>query len=175
MAEDETNGITTLPRGKGWSCTPSGDQRSFDSARAVEHPRGVVRLFTRLAALALTLALVAGNAAVCAGWAPSADARMACCVEGGACPMHKGDSHSTGSTRVVTQAQADNCCASSEREHSSQSSPAFVAAVSSAVLGPGVVMPVSIPALVLSDGWRPAVPTPAGPIPRHVLLSVFLV
>jgi hypothetical protein len=139
----------------------------------------VVRLLQRLAALALTLALVAGNVAVCAGWAPSAEARMACCVDGGACPMHNlmhtGDAHTTGSNRVVTQAQADNCCASSEREHSRQSSPAFVAAVSIAVLGPGVVMPASIPALVVSDGWRPAAPTPAGPIPRHVLFSVFLV
>jgi hypothetical protein len=89
--------------------------------------------------------------------------------------MHKGDSHSTGSGRVITQVQADNCCASSERENSSQSSPKFVAAISSAVLGTGVVMPASVPALVLSDGWRPAAPTRAGPIPRHVLLSVFLV
>jgi hypothetical protein len=151
------------------------EDHSFDRLSAVEHPRRVVRLVQRLLALVLTLALIAGNAAICAGWMPSPEARMACCSEGGACPMHKGDSHGTGSDRVITQVQADNCCASSERESSNQSSPTFVAAISSAVLGTGVVMPASIPALVLSDGWRPAAPTRAGPIPRHVLLSVFLV
>jgi hypothetical protein len=149
--------------------------RSFDTASAVEHPRPVLRLVQRLFALALTLALMAGNAAVCAGWMPSPEARLACCSEGGACPMHEGDSHGTGSTPVITQVQADNCCASSERENSSQPNPTFVAAISDAVLGTGVVIPASVPALVLSDGWRPAAPTLVGPIPRHVLLSVFLV
>jgi hypothetical protein len=89
--------------------------------------------------------------------------------------MHKGDPQGTGSERVVTQVQADNCCASSERENSSQSNPTFVTAIWSAVLGTGVVMPASVPALVLSDGWRPAAPTPVESVPRHVLLSVFLV
>jgi hypothetical protein len=121
------------------------------------------------------MALVAANDAVCAGWLPTPEARMACCSEGGECPMHKGNSHGAGSDRVVTQVEADNCCASSERENSNQSRPTFVAAVSSAVLGTGIVMPATVPALVLSDGWRTAVPTPTGPIPRHVLLSVFLV
>ena len=135
----------------------------------------MLRLVQRLFALALTLPLMAGNAAVCAGWMPSPEARLACCSEGGACPMHKGDSHGAGSTSVITQVQADNCCASSERENSSQPNPTFVAAISDAVLGRGVVIPASVPALVLSDGWRPAAPTLVGPIPRHVLLSVFLV
>jgi hypothetical protein len=100
---------------------------------------------------------------------------MACCSEGGPCPMHKGDSPNTGSNRVVTQVEADNCCASSERDNSNQSNPRFVATISSAVLGTGIVIPATVPALVLSDGWRTAAPTPSGPIPRHVLLSVFLV
>ena len=134
-----------------------------------------MRLVRRLSALALPLALVGGNAAVCAGWMPSPEARLACCSEGGACPMHTGDSQSPGSDPVITQVQADNCCASAERQNSSQSSPTVVAAITSAVLGTGIVMPASIPALVLSDGWRPAAPTRAGPIPRHVLHSVFLV
>ncbi len=65
----------------------------FDSVPAVEHPRGVVRLVQRLAALALTFGLMAGNAAICAGWMPTPEARMACCADGAECPMHKGDSH----------------------------------------------------------------------------------
>ncbi len=135
----------------------------------------VMGLVQRLSAVALSLALIAGNAAVCAGWAPTPEARMACCSEGGACPMHKGDSHSSGSERVVTQAQADNCCASSEREDSNQPNPTSVAAITGAILGPGIVLPASVPTLVLSDGWRTLVPIPAAPVPRHVLLSVFLV
>jgi hypothetical protein len=135
----------------------------------------VVRLVQRLAALALTLALVAGNAAICAGWMPTPDARMACCADGVECPMHKGDSHSSGSGRVLTQAQADSCCASSERENSNQSNPTFVAAITAAVLGAGTVLPANIPALVLSDGWRTSAPISVAPVPKHVLLSVFLV
>jgi len=100
---------------------------------------------------------------------------MACCAEGRECPMHKGDSHRVGSERALTQAQADTCCASSEREKSSPSSPAFVAAISAAILGAGVVVDVSVPTLVLTDGWRTTVPIPIAAVPRHVLLSVFLV
>ena len=132
-------------------------------------------LIRRLSALLLALALSAGNVAVCAGWLGTPEARMACCSEGGECPMHKGDSPSSGSARVLTQTQADSCCASSERENSSQSSPTFVAAITSAVLGPPIVLPLSVPALVLTDGWRTAAPTPTAPVPKHVLLSVFLV
>ena len=77
---------------------------------AVDHPRRVITVAKRLSALALALALMAGNAAVCAGWMSSPEARMACCSEGGACPMHRGSSHDSGSDRV-TQAQADSCCA----------------------------------------------------------------
>ncbi len=89
--------------------------------------------------------------------------------------MHKGETGSSATEHVLTQAQADNCCASSERDNSSQSSPTFAPAISSAVLGHGIVIPDAVPPLVLSDGWRPAAPTRAGPIPKHVLLSVFLV
>jgi hypothetical protein len=120
------------------------------------------------------MALAAANGAVCAGWLATPEARMACCSEGGECPMHKGDSHRSGSECVLTQAQADSCCASSERENSSQSSPTFVPGISAAVLGVGMVLPASVPALVLSDAWRMSAPLPVAPVPRHVLLSVFL-
>jgi hypothetical protein len=53
--------------------------------------------------------------------------------------------------------------------------PTFVTAISSTVLGSGVVVPVIVPPLVLSDGWRTATPIAIAPVPRHVLLSVFLV
>ena len=151
------------------------ENHSFDRTTTVEHPsRTVVRLVHRLAVLALAFGMMAGNAAICAGWLPTPEARMACCADGAECPMHKGDSQS-GSARVLTQAQADSCCALSEREHSNQSNPSFATAITAAVLGGGTVLPVSVPALVLSDAWRTSAPIPSAPVPKHVLLSVFLV
>ena len=135
----------------------------------------VLTLGRRLHAIGLILALVAGNGAVCAGWAPTPEARMACCSEGGDCPIHMGDGHHSEGANLPTQAQADSCCASSEGEHSNQSSPTFVVVISAAVLGPGVVVPVTSPALVLSDAWRTSSPIPIAPVPKHILLSVFLV
>ena len=134
-----------------------------------------MRLVHRLAALALTFGLMAGNAAICAGWMPTPEARMACCADGVECPMHKGDSHRSGSEGVLTQAQADSCCASAEGQNSNKSNPSFVTAITAAVLGVGVVLPAHVPALVLSDAWRTSAPIPIAPVPKHVLLSVFLV
>ena len=133
------------------------------------------RLIQRLSAVALTLALVAGNAATCAGWLPTPEARMACCADGGECSMHKGDSDHAGSGHVLTQAQADSCCASSEGKRSNQSSPSSVSSITAAVLGAGVVLPATVPALVLSDAWRRSAPIPTAPVPRHILLSVFII
>lgn len=112
---------------------------------------------------------------MCAGWAATPQERMACCAEGGACAMHTRDTHGAASTHSLTQVQADACCAASEREHSSPSTLTFVAVVTVAVLGPGTVLPASVPALVLSDDWRTHTPIPAPLVPKHVLLSVFLV
>jgi hypothetical protein len=140
----------------------------------VEHPKGVLRLVNRLSALAVTLILVGGNVALCAGWAATPEARMACCVDGD-CPMHKGRSDEASSQHIVTQAEADACCATSERDQSESTNPTVVAAISAAVLGTGVVLPISTPPLVLTDGWRPEAPVPIMPVPRHILLSVFLV
>ena len=89
--------------------------------------------------------------------------------------MHTGESQDTGSHRVLTQAEADSCCASSEREDSSPSTPPFAAAMAHADLGPGIVLPTIVPALVLSDDWRTFSPIPRGPVPKYVLLSVFRV
>jgi hypothetical protein len=135
----------------------------------------VLHFGRRLSALFLALALSASPAAVCAGWLPTPEARMACCSEDGPCPMHQGASHGRTSDRVITQAQADSCCASSEDEDSAQSSPTAAAAISSAVLGAGIAVPTAVPTLVLTDGWRTTAPDPLAPVPRHVLLSVYLV
>jgi len=123
----------------------------------------------------MTLALMAGNVAICAGWLPTPEARMACCADGDECPTHKHDSHHSGSAHALTQAQADSCCSSSEGNNSNQSNPSFVTAITGAVLGVGVLLPANVPALVLSDAWRTSAPMPVAPVPKHVLLSTFLV
>jgi hypothetical protein len=151
------------------------EEHSFDRTAADAHPRAVVRLVHRLAALALAFGLTAGNAAVCAGWQPTPEARMACCADGVECPMHGGDAHHAHQERGLTQAQADSCCASAEGRHSNKSSPSFVTAITAVVLGVGVVLPDNVPALVLSDAWRASAPMPIAPVRKHVLLSVFLV
>lgn len=129
----------------------------------------------RVSVVLLSLALATGNTAVCSGWAATPEERMACCAEGAECPMHEGHSDESGAERVITQALADACCAASERDQSNSSSPTAVAAIAAAVLGAGVVLPSSAPPLVLTDGWRMGAPVPRPPVPRHVLLSVFLV
>ena len=89
--------------------------------------------------------------------------------------MHEGHSDESPSGRAPTQADADGGCAASEREKPTPSTPTFGAEISFAVLGPGIVLPTRVPALVPSDIWRTVSPVPVAPVPRHVLLSVFLV
>ena len=127
----------------------------------------------RLLALSLALLLVGGSTAVCQSLAATPEARMACCSADGDCPLHHGESHDRG--RSLSQAQADACCTVSGRDQSSQSTPSAVAALSGAVLGTGTIVAPSVPRLVSSDGWRTAAPLPTAAVPRHLLLSVFLV
>jgi hypothetical protein len=101
------------------------------------------------------------------------EARMACCSDDGPCPMHKSE-FEDGPTRVVTQAEADRCCAASEHEDStpSQSNAAFFVTLAIAVSP----IPGLLPAPEAhADIWRASVPIPASHVPKHLLLSVFLV
>jgi hypothetical protein len=100
---------------------------------------------------------------------------MACCEEGDPCPMHDGQSLNSSADGGISQAQADACCAASEHQHPNQSAPSVLMVISSAVLGAGIVLPAPVPSLVASDAWRTHAPSPLVPVPRHVLLSVFLV
>ena len=89
--------------------------------------------------------------------------------------MHKSDSDDDGAKRVISQAEADRCCASSEREDSAPSSPSFVLAV--AALAP-ITSPVPfvVPEIGSAiDAWRTLVPIPVTHVSKHLLLSVLLV
>ena len=128
----------------------------------------------RVAVIAAVLTLCAGNVAVCAGWQATPEARMACCQNERTCPMHKSDSHASAVTHSVTQAQADDCCAGSERGDSATPNSTF--ALSAVVTVVAAILPVvadaSTPAL---QDWRALVPLRVPPIPKHLLLSVLLV
>jgi hypothetical protein len=127
-------------------------------------------LTRRIVASALSLMLSSAGVGICAGWAATPEARMACCAKGGDCPMHKS---AQGSATAISQTDADGCCAASEREHSTPS-PTFVPSGSLAL----VVSPISIivPSTVVPpDVWHALVPLPGSQVPRHLLLSVFLV
>lgn len=154
--------------------TSTPESQSVDTRTRVEHPSCVLTLGRRLFALAITVLVAAGNAAVCEGWAATPEARMACCSDGQPCPMHEGHSAGSTSTQTVTQAQADSCCALSEQEQSGRSNRALSTPVPSAVLGPGIVVPPAPPRLVLTDAWRTGTSVPSPPVSKHVLLSVFL-
>lgn len=144
-----------------------------DTAGLLRHSMQVVVLSRRLLAGVLSLALSAGSLALCAGWAATPEARVACCSEAGACPMHKPDSQRSGAQRAVTQAQADSCCASSEGDDSTPSAPAF--ALSLSVAAVPSALPVVTPAVAVHlEAWRALVPLPGTRVPRHLLLSVFL-
>src|SRR4051812_41807440 len=98
-------------------------------------------LLGRWSAVVLSLGLLAGSPAVCAAWAPTPDARMACCSEAQACPMHPGDSHGLEAHHGLTQDEADACCASSEPQPSSPSPAVSSGAIAFLDLGTGVVVP----------------------------------
>ena len=130
-------------------------------------------LIRHLSAVALSVLLSGGNALMCAGWAPTPEARMECCDGSAPCPMHAGGKDSTRSTRNTSQAQADACCASSEPHSSSEPSLASLALISVAVIGTGVLPPSPVPALARHE--IVLTPVPIAAVPKHVLFSVFLV
>jgi hypothetical protein len=88
--------------------------------------------------------------------------------------MHKSGSHRSGSTRVISQAEADNCCAAaSTRTQASGASSSFALPNTSVLPAlPGLVF--QVPVLALQE-WRALIPLPVSPIPKHLLLSVLLV
>lgn len=88
--------------------------------------------------------------------------------------MHRSESDHDGANRVMSQAEADRCCASSERDESGLSSASFVLAVA---LAP-IASPVSfvVPEIGSAiEAWRTLVPIPTTHVSKHLLLSVLLV
>jgi hypothetical protein len=87
--------------------------------------------------------------------------------------MHESDSRKD-TKRVVSQADADRCCAASEQDGSAPS-PSGATFVVTLGIVPSPV-PVMIPESdVRAEIRRALAPIPAARIPRHLLLSVLLV
>ena len=99
---------------------------------------------------------------------------MACCSEGRSCPMHESDSTDSKSVRVISQAEADSCCAASEDDKSSQSSSTFASTLSLAALGTPTILPRSPAGAGQRAAGSAIVPPPPSHVPKHVRLSVFL-
>ncbi len=132
-------------------------------------------MFRRAAAFIAALLLCAGNVAVCAGWQATPEARMACCMDGATCPMHKSDRHEHSSKGAVSQAQADICCAAAAQRRDSDAAASTFVASGAIALVPVATM-ISAPTTVSPErGWRALIPLPVSSTPKHLLLSVLLV
>ena len=127
----------------------------------------------RLIALAAVLALTVGNVVACAGWESSAEARMACCMDSATCPMHKSETHEHASSKVLTQTQADSCCAAATQRHDSASQSTFAASAVTALV-PVPLFTHLVPTFAPNDR-RIDVPLPPPSIATHLRLSVLLV
>ena len=127
----------------------------------------------QLAAMAAVLALCVGNLSVCAGWQSTPEARMACCMDGTTCPMHKSDNHEHSSRHVVSQAQADSCCAAAPQRRDAPAAGSTFAASGVMTLVPIAAFTVPVSAF-MSRQWRALVPLPVSSTPKHLLLSVLL-
>ncbi len=145
----------------------------FDTLCAVGHPRGVLDVRKCLASWALLLTFIGGLWVPCEGWQATEDARMACCMADGSCPM-KSDSPASSTHRSVTQAEADGCCASATRSPS-RGSQSFAAPALAIAAMDGPVDPLPANPADARTGCRVFDFLPASPAPRHLLLSVFLV
>jgi hypothetical protein len=128
----------------------------------------------RAAALVAVLTLFVANIAVCAGWQATPEARMACCMNGTTCPMHKSDAHEHSSMRLISQAQADSCCAAAAQQREEAAAGSIFATSGVIVLAPVTVFTTPTGTFA-SQEWRALVPLPALSLPRHLLLSVLLV
>lgn len=130
-------------------------------------------LARRIGAVALMLFISVGDTVLCAGGEATAEARMACCLSG-ACPMHQSDGHGSDAGHTVSQAEADGCCIASESADPAPTSPVFAMVLPSALPANELFAfaPLSI---AVVDASREAIPVSGSLVPRHLLLSVFLI
>ena len=127
-----------------------------------------------LAGLFVLFQAFATSASVCASWQASAEARVACCQDETSCPMHATTPHRHTAPSRVSQADADNCCASAERSTSTPSTLSDVPRIAlGALASPIPAVGPAVAAFRESPTARTSVDV--SPVPRHLLLSIFLI
>jgi len=124
---------------------------------------------TRVATIVCVLTLTQNAVALCAGWQATPQARLDCCQDG-ACPLHH---HDRAAGMSVTQSAADDCCALSSSPDSGPSAVAFAPTITLAVLRSVPTSPVILTPALLPVSLD--APSPPAHVPKHLLLSVFLV
>jgi hypothetical protein len=127
----------------------------------------------RIAAVLVALGVVAGVWRPCAGWAVTAEARMSCCERMGMCPMRKPGPD--GSAPALRQADADSCCAAAERPETVPGSVTVVAAPAVVLVPALFAQPPTVVPVTLADWHGPPPLLASRQLPRHLLLSVFLI
>jgi hypothetical protein len=133
-----------------------------------------VHMARRLAAALIVFALFGVSVAPCAGWESTAQARHDCCVEGQCPGQVNADGHPGSHPGDVTQAQADQCCATSEQQNQQRS--AQFAGATSLLLPPLESVVVAAADIKPPERTDPiAVPVPSPAARLHLLFSVFLV
>jgi hypothetical protein len=132
----------------------------------------VSSVMRRACSFVLLLALFVPAAVECAGWKPTAEARKACCAAG-LCAKENART-AAGSTPRVSQADADDCCAAAETRESGPSSPAHASLMTAAVLQL-VALPGAMQLAPVARWSERTDPRQPSAVPRHLLLSVFLV
>lgn len=99
---------------------------------------------------------------------------MACCENEATCPMHAAKRHRQTTQAQVRQVDADNCCAASERSTSIPSTSAYAPHVTLAVLA--ILIPAVGPDVaVFRENPTARIAVDVSPVPKHLLLSVFLI
>lgn len=88
--------------------------------------------------------------------------------------MHKSDEQGSDSTDAISQADADSCCAASESPNPTPASPIFALALPPATLLQQLFESAP-PFTVALDAAGEPVPLASSPVPKHLLLSVFLI
>lgn len=144
--------------------------RRSDTGSTCAHNGGVMARVRCLAVMALSLALASPGPGACSGWLATPDARMACCVDGSHCAMHE---TTLAAAAGITQASADRCCTMSDADPP----PTPAAWVLLAPPAPAVQpVPGTVALLVEASAPSPTPPPlPAIQVPRHLLLSVFII
>lgn len=136
----------------------------------------IVPVIRRAAAVLAAFAFISLQAgAVCEGWQSTPEARMACCETTARCAMHEPPPQTVGHGHGGhhSQADADSCCAMSEPGNSGERGATFAPSVAEAALDAAAAVHAGSPATAYAR-HRSTGPPPRGRVPKHVLLSVFL-